>query len=119
MRWESRLTRRNRRSRWSKACRFLLMANACALAGSAADSVLPSLAYGPYCSSTVSLQNLADTAVDVELVAHRSSGALVPLTGHARKVVHLSAGERASYRLRSEEHTSELQSLRHLVCRLL
>src|ERR1035441_1896740 len=69
-------------------------------AGSAADSVLPSLAYGPYCSSTVSLQNLADTAVDVELVAHRSSGALVPLTGHARKVVHLSAGERASRSLR-------------------
>ena len=79
------------------------MANACALAGSAADSVLPSLAYGPYCSSTVSLQNLADTAVDVELVAHRSSGALVPLTGHAGKVVHLSAGERASYRLQIEE----------------
>src|ERR1035441_10135061 len=25
----------------------------------------------------------------------------------------------ASWRLRSEEHTSELQSLRHLVCRLL
>src|SRR5262245_65587997 len=32
------------------------------------------------------------------------------------------AGERAVYRVdgpRSEEHTSELQSLRHLVCRLL
>src|ERR1039458_10691960 len=29
------------------------------------------------------------------------------------------AGEAASMLLRSEEHTSELQSLRHLVCRLL
>src|SRR5205814_7503172 len=29
------------------------------------------------------------------------------------------ATSRAAIRLRSEEHTSELQSLRHLVCRLL
>src|SRR5258705_6839287 len=29
------------------------------------------------------------------------------------------AGERRGLRVRSEEHTSELQSLRHLVCRLL
>src|SRR5215212_10571526 len=28
-------------------------------------------------------------------------------------------GERRAGRIRSEEHTSELQSLRHLVCRLL
>src|ERR1035438_7506336 len=31
----------------------------------------------------------------------------------------LVAGGRLSHRVRSEEHTSELQSLRHLVCRLL
>src|ERR1035441_2387003 len=31
----------------------------------------------------------------------------------------LDFGEEAGNRLRSEEHTSELQSLRHLVCRLL
>src|SRR5437899_11237082 len=29
------------------------------------------------------------------------------------------AGDRKNWPLRSEEHTSELQSLRHLVCRLL
>src|SRR5205814_8060026 len=29
------------------------------------------------------------------------------------------AAKKRRYRLRSEEHTSELQSLRHLVCRLL
>src|SRR5258705_8007362 len=34
------------------------------------------------------------------------------------KGLHNETGE-ANWRLRSEEHTSELQSLRHLVCRLL
>src|SRR5471030_3432243 len=34
-----------------------------------------------------------------------------------RKFVH--SGSRAVGKIRSEEHTSELQSLRHLVCRLL
>ena len=68
--------------------------------------MLPSLAYGPYCSSTVLLQNLADTAVDVELVAHRASGALVPLAGHAGRLVHLAPGERGSYRLQIEEEES-------------
>src|SRR5205814_3144244 len=33
--------------------------------------------------------------------------------------LHLSQGGLVLYDLRSEEHTSELQSLRHLVCRLL
>src|SRR5258705_1926678 len=35
----------------------------------------------------------------------------------AHRVTHL--GRLSLYALRSEEHTSELQSLRHLVCRLL
>src|SRR5262245_65006710 len=37
--------------------------------------------------------------------------------GRAAGVTRVNAGRRD--RLRSEEHTSELQSLRHLVCRLL
>src|SRR5205814_9353996 len=36
---------------------------------------------------------------------------------HARSAT--KQGVKASYHNRSEEHTSELQSLRHLVCRLL
>src|SRR5262245_62776884 len=36
-----------------------------------------------------------------------------PVTANASRRLHADA------RLRSEEHTSELQSLRHLVCRLL
>jgi hypothetical protein len=82
-----------------------LAALAGALAGPAApaESVLPSLAYGASCSSTVVLQNLADTPVDVEVEAHRSSGALVPLAGLAGRVIHLAAGARGSYQLQIEE----------------
>src|SRR5258705_7938333 len=44
------------------------------------------------------------------LLVARHRGALLPV---------LAAGERPEVVERSEEHTSELQSLRHLVCRLL
>src|ERR1039458_10690305 len=37
----------------------------------------------------------------------------------AQCIFHLWRKDRESVPLRSEEHTSELQSLRHLVCRLL
>jgi hypothetical protein len=75
-------------------------------AGSALQSVLPSLAYGPSCSSTVVLQNLAETPVDVELEGHRSSGAVVPLAGRAGRVIHLLPGERGSYQLLIPEEDS-------------
>src|SRR5262245_4326014 len=39
--------------------------------------------------------------------------------GAASRVLDLCAGLGGPARFRSEEHTSELQSLRHLVCRLL
>src|SRR5437899_7254054 len=52
-------------------------------------------------------------------VAAAAAGASVAATGSAR--AGLSAGDTTavSRPIRSEEHTSELQSLRHLVCRLL
>ena len=40
------------------------------------------------------------------MLAHRSSGALVPLAGHAGKVVHLAPGERGSYQLQIEQEES-------------
>src|ERR1019366_2945373 len=114
MRSGSRLTRPNKRLRWSKSWRdllpVLLVTLACAQppkpavpAGSALESVLPSLAYGPSCSSTVGLQNLAEAPVDVELEGHRSSGAVVPLAGRAGRVIHLAPGERGSYQLLIQE----------------
>ena len=114
MRWGSRLTKPNKRLWWSKSWRALpplilvTLAGAqppkpAVPAGTALESVLPSLAYGPSCSSTVVLQNLAETPVDVELEGHRSSGALAPLAGRAGRVIHLLPGERGSYQLLIQE----------------
>jgi hypothetical protein len=72
-----------------------------------AESVLPALAYGPACWSSLDLQNLGDRPVIVEVEAHRASGALVPLVGHPQVVFHLNAGERASYRLEIQEGTGD------------
>jgi hypothetical protein len=72
-------------------------------AGSVAESLLPLLAYGPSCSSTVELRNLGDTPVDVELEGHRASGALAPLVGHAGRVIHMLPGEQGSYQLQIPE----------------
>src|SRR3989442_15869263 len=49
------------------------------------------------------------------------TSALCPLTSGSRprKVLAPASREGSGYRLRSEEHTSELQSRPHLVCRLL
>src|SRR5205814_9832009 len=47
------------------------------------------------------------------------SGRWRPLTCPSRASLPSSRGRRAKSKPRSEEHTSELQSLRHLVCRLL
>src|SRR5205814_8434267 len=51
----------------------------------------------------LTLRNVSSTPVTVTAVAS-------PVAGHA--MIHETS-------VRSEEHTSELQSLRHLVCRLL
>jgi hypothetical protein len=69
------------------------------------ESVVPALAYGPRCSSTVELQNLSDRPVVVDVEPHRASGALVAITGHPEITVRLSARERSSYKLEIEEET--------------
>src|SRR5262245_62551961 len=52
-----------------------------------------------------------------------AEGARVAITGRDRKLLDVAKTEFGDQALavqsRSEEHTSELQSLRHLVCRLL
>ena len=69
------------------------------------ESVLPSLAYGSACWSSVDLQNLGDRAVTVDLEAHRASGALVALVDHPQVTVSLQAGEHAGFRLEIDEET--------------
>src|SRR6476659_3680488 len=70
------------------------------------ESVLPALAYGPKCSSTLELHNLGERPVVLEVEGHRSGGALVPLVGHPALTVRLNAAERVSYKLQTDEETS-------------
>jgi len=69
------------------------------------ESVVPALAYGAHCSSTVELQNLSDRPVVVDVEPHRASGALVAIAGHPEITIHLTPHERPSYKLEIEEET--------------
>jgi len=69
------------------------------------ESVVPALAYGARCSSTVEIQNLSDRPVVVDVEAHKASGALVAVAGHPEIAVHLSPRERSRYKLAIEEET--------------
>jgi hypothetical protein len=75
--------------------------------GRTVESVLPALAYGPACWSSLELHNLGDRVVMVEVDAHRASGALVPLVGHPSVVISLEPGERVSRRLEIQEETGD------------
>lgn len=94
------------RPNWWHCLLLLLTATGAAGAERVLDSVLPALAYGPACSSTVRLQNLTTEPVAVELEAHRASGALVPLVGLANRSVRLDAGQKAEYQLDIDEETT-------------
>jgi hypothetical protein len=69
------------------------------------ESVVPALAYGTGCSSTVELQNLSDRPVVVDVEAHKASGALVPVVDHPEIAVRLTPRERSSYKLQIDERT--------------
>jgi hypothetical protein len=62
-------------------------------------SVLPSLDYGASCWSSVTLTNLGDRVVTVEIEAHRAGGGLVGLAGLDGMVLQLNPGERVSHRM--------------------
>ena len=62
-------------------------------------SILPSLDYGSSCWSTVTLNNLGDRMVTVEVEGHRAGGGLIGLAGLDEMVLHLKPGERVSHRL--------------------
>jgi hypothetical protein len=70
------------------------------------ESVLPALAYGPHCSSTLQLRNLGERSVTLEVEGHGSGGALVPLVGHPSLTVRLNAAERVSFKLQTDEETT-------------
>ena len=62
-------------------------------------SILPSLDYGSSCWSSVTLSNLGDRDVTVEIEAHRAGGGLIGLAGLNETVLELKPGEHASHRL--------------------
>src|ERR1700685_256352 len=62
-------------------------------------SILPSLDYGSSCWSSVTLSNLGDRVVTVEIEAHRAGGGLIGLAGLDETVLQLKPGERISHRL--------------------
>ena len=70
------------------------------------ESIVPALAYGSSCSSTVELRNLSDRAVAVDLEGHRASGALVSLVGHPDVAIRLEPRERGAYKLEIDEDTN-------------
>ncbi len=79
---------------------LVLAATACAAdQDRVVTSILPSLDYGTSCWSTVTLANLGDRMVTVEIEAHRAGGGLVGLAGLNEMTLHLNPGERVSHRL--------------------
>jgi len=85
--------------------RFLLalvvLVTACAQPR-AIESVLPSLEYSPACTSSIELRNLSRRTVMVDMEGHRSTGGLVPLSGHAGLNVELPPLERLTFKLAVE-----------------
>ena len=70
------------------------------------ESVVPALAYGAKCTSTVEMRNLSDRPVVVDLEGHKASGALVAIAGHPEIAVRLSPHEQSSYKLDIPEETT-------------
>ena len=62
------------------------------------ESVVPALAFGGKCTSTVTMQNLSNRVVSVDVEAHKPSGALAPIAGTSSIGIRLSPGERSSYK---------------------
>ncbi len=92
---------------------LLLLTSACAAGQANANpervvtSILPSLDYGASCWSSVTLSNLADRVVTVEIEAHRAGGGLVGLAGLDEMILHLNPGERVAHRLEISDESGQ------------
>jgi len=86
----------------------LLAVLACARAGAqgrTVESVVPALAFGGRCTSTVTMQNLGDRVVMADVEAHKPGGALAPIAGHSSIAMRLDPGERSNYKPLIEDET--------------
>jgi hypothetical protein len=69
------------------------------------ESVVPALAFGGKCTSTITMQNLSDRIVLADVEAHRPGGALAPIFGHPAIAMKLNPGERSTYKPEIDEET--------------
>ena len=72
------------------------------LALAAHDSVIPSLDYGPACTSTIEALNPSDADVTADIQAHKSGGALVLLAGQGDTAVRIPPHGRVTFKLQME-----------------
>jgi hypothetical protein len=69
------------------------------------ESVVPALAFGGRCTSTVTMQNLSDRVVAADVEAHKPGGALAPILGRSAIGIRLNPGERSSYKPQIDDET--------------
>jgi hypothetical protein len=69
-------------------------------------SILIPLSYNEHCWSSVSLTNLRDRTVDVDVEAHDAGGALLPFNGTQTLPIHLAPAQKVDLRLQVEESES-------------
>src|ERR1039458_10434083 len=96
-----------------------LIVRATACIGSSPDNMAESLFF--FCWSGKRLVLTWPSAVKLPLFSSSTmrSAMVFPVLSHMRACLSNVIRFSTCSRMRSEEHTSELQSLRHLVCRLL
>jgi hypothetical protein len=70
------------------------------------ESIVPWLDSNESCWSAVELKNLGNREVSAEVEAHKSSGALAALVGHAEIQVRLNAGAHAEYKVQLPEDST-------------
>jgi hypothetical protein len=69
------------------------------------ESVVPALAFGGKCTSSITMQNLSERIVLADVEAHRPGGALAPVFGHPAIAMRLNPGERSTYKPQIDEET--------------
>lgn len=79
------------------------------------ESIVPSLVYNSSCSSVVELRNLSDRRIAVDVLGHRSSGALVPLNVSAAINIWMEPGAAKTFRLRIDEDAGAWVKVRERV----
>lgn len=70
-------------------------------------SIVPSLDYGASCWSNLTVTNLGDRVVTVEVEAHREGGGLAALAGLTPSVLQLKPGERSAHRLEIADESGQ------------